>query len=271
MAFALITPVVPAPQKPFRIYGNTWYVGTETLSAILVTSDQGAILIDSGLAESVSQLADHVKTLGFKLSDIKLILNSHAHYDHAGGIARLERMTGAEVKVSPWTAAVFKSGKVGADDPQFGTLAPIATVSRTSVIHDSETVHLGELALTAHFTPGHTPGGTTWTWQSCENRRCLNIVYVDSLSAAAAPNFRFRAHPALLKDFERSFSLVAALPCDILLTPHPEVSGTMDRLARRNKGKTDAFIDSNACRAFSENARSDLQKRLAGEKNESRP
>ncbi|HWC63284.1 MAG TPA: subclass B3 metallo-beta-lactamase [Rhizomicrobium sp.] len=254
------------PQKPFKVYGNTYYVGTAALSSILIVSDQGDILIDGDLNESANAIADHVKALGFKLSDIKLILNSHAHYDHAGGIAQLQRLTGAEVRLSPWSAKLLATGVPGPDDQQFGILHPVAKVIKADTLHDGETVQVGPLALTAHFTPGHTPGGTTWTWRACENGRCLNMVYIDSLSTAAAPNFRFSDHPALLKDFDKSFAVVAALPCDIVLTPHPDISKTMDRLARRDKGEADAFVDSNACRAVAESFRDGMQKRLAQEK-----
>jgi metallo-beta-lactamase class B len=211
------------------------------------------------------QIADHIKALGFKLSDVKVILNSHPHYDHAGGIAQLQRMTGAAVKLNLWSAKLLATGEPGPDDQQFGILHPMAKITHAGIVHDGETVRLGPLALTAHFTPGHMPGGITWTWKSCEKDRCLDMVYVDSLSTAAAPGFRFSDHPALLKDFDKSFAIVDALPCDIVLTPHPDISKTLDRLARRDKGETDAFIDSNACRSVAESFRTSMQKRVAKE------
>jgi len=256
-------------QKPFQVYGNTYYVGVAALSSILVTSDQGDILIDGDLNESAPQIAAHIQALGFKLHDIKLIMNSHAHYDHAGGIAQLQRLTRARVLVSPWSAGVLKRGTSPKDDPQFGILNPIAPVARVGTIHDGETVHVGPLALTAHFTPGHTRGGTSWAWQSCEKGRCLNIVYADSLSTAAGPDFHFSAnktYPDVLKDFDSSFATVSALPCDILLTPHPDVSHTMDRLAERDQGEADAFVNPEACRQFVASARDAMQKRVAEEK-----
>jgi len=256
------------PQKPFRVYGNTYYVGTAELSSILITSDGGDILIDGDLNESAPQIADNIKALGFRLSDVKLILNSHAHYDHAGGIAQLQRMTGAAVKASPWSAKLFANGEPGKDDQQYGILQPIARIAHAGTLHDGETVHVGSLALTAHFTPGHTGGGTSWTWQSCEAGRCLNMAYVDSLSTAAAPGFRFSDHQDLLRTFDKSFDAVAGLPCDILLTPHPDVSKTMDRFARREKGEADAFVDSAAWHNVADSFRAGMQKRLAQEKAE---
>jgi metallo-beta-lactamase class B len=130
-------------------------------------------------------------------------------------------------------------------------------------------VRLGDLAITAHYTPGHTPGGTSWSWKSCEKARCLDMVYADSLNAVSAPGFLFShndTYPNVLSDFEKSFTVVSALPCDILLTPHPEVSDTLGKWQRREQGVTpDPFIDPNACRAFIQQERELLATRMAKE------
>ncbi|MGN6591414.1 MAG: subclass B3 metallo-beta-lactamase [Terriglobales bacterium] len=223
-----------APQAPFRVYGDTYYVGPQGLSSILITSPAGDILIDGDLAESAPQIAAHIRALGFRLSDVKLIVNSHVHYDHAGGIAALAKLTGARVAASPWSAAVLRSGRPAADDPQHDILLPIAPVPEVQVIHDGETLHLGSLAITAHFTPGHTPGGTSWTWRSCEQGRCLDLVYADSLTPVSAPGYRYADHPALLAGFRRSFAFLRSTACDILLTPHLGPHPLRDPQACRN-------------------------------------
>jgi metallo-beta-lactamase class B len=248
------------PQEPFRIYGNTYYVGVHGLSAVLVTSDQGDVLIDGDLDISVPQIAAHIKALGFKLSDIKLILNSHAHNDHAGGLSELQKMTGATVDASPWSATILKKGGVAPEDPQYGSIGPIAAVANVKEIRDGETLHVGPLALTAHFTPGHTPGGTSWTWTSCENGACRSIAYVDSMTAVSAAAYKFIAHPEVVQQFEKSFTVVAALPCDILLTPHPEFS---DIFGRHAKG---AMESPGACGKLADASREGLKKRQASEK-----
>jgi len=207
-------------QKSFRVYGNTWYVGPQWLSSILITSPEGDVLIDGDLAESAGAIAGHIRELGFRPADVKLIVNSHVHYDHAGGIAALQKLTGARVAASPWSAAVLSSGQPGRDDPQFGILPAIAPVPAVEEIHDGETLRVGNVAITAHFTPGHTPGGTSWTWRSCEGARCLNMVYADSLTTAAAPGYKYSEHPELLAGFQRSFAWLRQVRCDILLTPH---------------------------------------------------
>jgi metallo-beta-lactamase class B len=249
-----------APQDPFHVYGNTYYVGTHGLSALLIVSKAGLVLIDGDLPDAPPQIAAHIKALGFDIRDVKLILNTHAHFDHAGGISALQTMSGATVDASPWSAAVFKSGGVGKDDPQYGAVRPIAPVAHVRVIHDGEVVHLGDVALTAHFTPGHTPGGTSWTWKSCEKGRCRDMVYTDSLTGASADGYKFSAHPAVVASFEKSFQTVDALPCDILLTPHPEFSDVMGRMQKGD------FVDPQACHMLVAKARDAFAKRLESEK-----
>ncbi|HEY6922268.1 MAG TPA: subclass B3 metallo-beta-lactamase [Steroidobacteraceae bacterium] len=255
-------------QQPFQIYGNTYYVGVRGLSSILITSPQGHVLIDGDLAESAPKIVANIRTLGFRIEDVKLILNSHVHYDHAGGIAQLHELSGAKVAGSPFTARALESGRSGPDDPQYEIVPPIQKVTGVQVLQDGETLHVGTLALTAHFTPGHTPGGTTWTWQSCEKAHCLNMVYADSLSAISADSFRFtdsKTYPTVRQDFEKSFATLNSLPCDILITPHPEISDMWERLEKRQKGDANAFVDTTACKRFAATSRENLAKRLASE------
>jgi metallo-beta-lactamase class B len=257
------------PQKPFRVYGNTYYVGPHGVSSILITSDAGHILIDGALRESATQMVANIRSLGFRVEDVKLILNSHVHYDHAGGIAELQRLSGARVVASPWTAAVMKTGRVSRDDPQFGVLFPIEPVAHLQKLHDTETLRVGPLAVTAHFTPGHTPGGTSWTWQSCEGNHCLNLVYADSVNASVAEGFRFTQRPGYrgtFEDFEKSFAFLNAAPCDIALSAHPDVSGLWERLEARERGAhPDPMIDASGCRKLADHFREVLDKRIAAE------
>lgn len=255
-----------APQEPFKIYGNTYYVGTHGLSSILITSPSGHILIDGDLAESAEQIRDHILALGFRIEDVKLILNSHVHFDHAGGIAKLQQWSHARVVASQPSAPVLSKGGVSKDDPQYGILPPIAKVKHVELFRDGDVLRVGDLSVTAHLTPGHTPGGTSWTWKSCEGAQCLNMVFADSLTAVSAPGFKFTAHPDLLKGFDKSFAFLETTPCDILITTHPEISGLWDRLDRRNQGaKPDPMIDPSTCRTLAANAKEQLRKRLDSE------
>jgi metallo-beta-lactamase class B len=264
-----LCPVWNASQQPFRIYGNTYYVGVHGLSAILITSNEGHVLIDGGLPQSAASIVASIRSLGFRVEDVKLVVNSHVHFDHAGGIAEIQRLTAARVAASAAAARILTAGGVGRDDPQYGILAPIAPVARVSAVKDGETLHVGPIALSAHLTPGHTPGGTSWTWQSCEADRCLNIVYADSLSPLSADGFLFTRsseYPSALKDYEKSFAALSALPCDIRLTPHPDASGLLGKLEQRERGgDPNAFIDPNSCRTYVEFSREALRKRVAAE------
>jgi metallo-beta-lactamase class B len=253
------------PQRPFRIYGNTYYVGTHGLSSVLIASEGGHVLIDGALQESAPLIAANVRSLGFRIEDVKLIVTSHAHFDHAGGVAELERLSGARVAASPWSADALKRA-VPRDDPQFGILRPVAHVAQVEILRANEILSVGAVTITEHSTPGHTPGGTSWTWRSCENGRCLNLVYADSLSPVSADGYLFsrrKEHPQP-DDFERSFSFLDTTPCDILITPHPEVSHLWERLEQRNS-RPDAMIDPAACHVLAETSREQLRKRLATE------
>ncbi len=249
------------PQKPFRIYGNTYYVGPHGLSSVLIASPSGNILIDAALPESVPQIRDHIQLLGFRVKDIKLIVTSHVHFDHAGGVAGLQKLSGARVAASPWSAEVMRKGAVPPDDPQLGIIAPIAAVANVQVIRDGEVLRVGEISVTAHFTPGHTPGGTSWTWKSCEHGRCLDMAYADSLTPISADNFYFtkRKHDPHGEDFQRSFAFLDTASCDILITPHPEASGFWERFAKHD------FVAPNGCKALAETGRASLQQRLTTE------
>ena len=257
-------------QKAFQIYGDTYYVGVRGLSSVLITSKQGHILIDGALPESASKIAENIQSLGFKIEDIKLILNSHVHDDHAGGIAELQRLSGATVATSDSSAKVLKSGKPSLDDPQHDIANPLVPVSNVKTIGNKETLNVGSIAITAHFTQGHTPGGTSWTWIECEKNKCLNIAYIDSLTAVSSDKFRFTdspSYPTVREDFKRSFDVVASLPCDVIVTPHPDFSNLFEKLEKREKGDGSAFIDKTACRRLAERSRGNFEKRLAKETN----
>jgi metallo-beta-lactamase class B len=258
-----------APQRPFRLYGNAYYVGTHGLSAILIASNDGHILIDGDLPESVPSILANIRALGFRVADVKLILNSHVHFDHAGGIAELQRLSGAAVAASTSSAEVLRRGSSGRDDPQYGVLPSIAPVANVRAIADRETLRVGPLAVTAYLTPGHTPGGTSWTWRSCEGGRCLDVVYADSQTPVSADDFLFTnsaTYPGVLRDFEKSFAVLDSLPCSILVTPHPDASGVWSRLARRDAGDADALVDPAACKRYAAGARERLAQRVAAER-----
>ena len=258
-----------APREPFRVFGNTYYVGTEGLSIILIASREGLILLDAGLPQSAERIDASIRKLGFDTADIRLILNSHAHYDHAGGIAALQRVSGAKVGASREGAGAIENGGPLRDDPQFayGASGRFPRVKRVQVIRDGEVLSVGDVAVTARFTPGHTPGGTTWTWRACEAERCLDLVFADSLNPVSAPGFSFGGTPGGPPGAEatlrQSIARVAALPCDILLTVHPENSALANASARDNPA---SLVDPQACRAYADRMTQRLEQRLEEER-----
>lgn len=260
------------PRAPFRVFGNTYYVGVAGLSAILVTSDAGSILLDGGLPQSAALIDENIRALGFRTEAIRLIVNSHAHYDHAGGIAALQRLSGATVAASGSGARALERGGPGADDPQYasGQSTMYPRVNRVRAVADGETLTVGRLSVTAHLTPGHTPGSTTWTWRSCAGGRCLDIVYADSLNPVSAPGFRFSGdatHPSVVEVFRRSIATVERLPCDVLLSVHPGFSDMDGKLRRREEAPTpDPFIDRQACREYAADAGRRLDARIEVER-----
>ncbi len=250
-----------APQKPFRIHGNTWHVGPRGLGVFLITAPTGHVLIDAGVPGNAPLIEANIRSLGINLRDIKWILNSHAHCDHAGGIAQLARRTGAQVIASAADTRSLARG--GRDDPQYGDRFRFSPVRVTRTVTDGESLRLGGLVLTAHSTPGHTKGNTTWTWKSCEDTRCLHMVHVGSLSAPDYKLIGNPKYPDIVKDFEYSFGMVAALPCDIALAPHPGMVDFWERVARRNQGDADALVDPALCRAYAKDARESFEEELA--------
>lgn len=255
------------------MFGNTYFVGSDGLSALLITGDAGHVLLDAGLSQTAPLIHHNIRTLGFRTEDIKLIAVSHGHFDHGGGVAALQRFTGATVAASPSTAEALRRGENTPDDPQFGFgrafngFPPVKNVRQAA---DGEVMRVGALAVTVHHIPGHSPGSTAYTWRSCAAgaagaSRCLNIVYADSLTSGSAPGFKYGKR---LESFRRSIEKVAALPCDIVVSPHPFFTQIDKKLSRRAEMKgpgADPFVDPNGCRAYAADGLKRLEARVLEE------
>ena len=250
------------PATPRHLHGNTWYVGTCGISALLVTSPQGHILIDAGTPKGGVLVMDNLRTLGFKAEDVRAIVFSHEHFDHTGGLAELQRATGAPVLSREPAVATLRRGASDRSDPQFLVLDPFPVVGEVRAIADNEVVKVGPLALQAIATPGHTPGGTSWTWRSCEGDDCQQIVYADSLTAISDDSYRFSEHPDYVAAFRDTLGRVAALDCGILVTPHPSASNLWSRIG---PDASEPLVDNGACRGYANYASQRLDKRLADE------
>lgn len=248
------------PAPPATIFGNVHYVGTCGITVLLVTGPQGHILIDGATAEAVPSILANIRTLGFDPRDVKVMIGSHEHLDHMGGFAALKAATGARLLVRAPARQVLETGKTDPADPQAGLHADMVPVAVDEVLADRGVVKVGPLALTVVATPGHTDGGTSWSWRSCDGARCASIAYVDSLSAVSADDYRFADHLERVAPFRATFDRVAALDCDILITPHPSASNLFARIA----GKA-PLIDRTACRKLVDASRKRLDDRLARE------
>lgn len=257
------------PQAPFRIFGDTYFVGPHGLGSVLITSPNGHVLIDGALPQSAPMIVRHIEQLGFKISDVKLILNSHVHYDHVGGLSELQKLSGAKVIASDIAAPILRSGKVDSTDPQFNHLPPIPGVSNVEALGDRKSVELGSLRVSVIHTPGHTPGGTSWTWKSCEGQRCLNVVYGDSLNAVSDDVFKYsgdKRYPNAAADLRASMTAISAAPCDILITAHPEATGLWSVIDEQGKGDRAKLIDASACKSYVAVTKARLEKRLEQER-----
>lgn len=248
------------PAPPVRIHGNAYLVGTCGISSVLITGSDGHVLIDGGTEAGAELIAANIRKLGFKLRDVKFLLHSHEHIDHVGGIARLQQLSGAQLIASANAAAVFATGTPGGGDPQAGMHPPFPAARVDRIVRHGETVRLGNLMLTAVETKGHTHGALSWQWVSCDGGVCLTIVYADSLSPVSRDGYKFSDHPGALEAFRTGLARVAALDCDILLTPHPSASDMVNRMTGGA-----ALVNPGACAAYAATLAKRLDERLATE------
>ncbi|WP_242187314.1 subclass B3 metallo-beta-lactamase [Sphingomonas sp. CARO-RG-8B-R24-01] len=270
----LLRPIKPAgaaawitPQAPLHIYGNTYLVGFGALNVALIRTSAGLILIDGAVPQGVRAIEANIRRLGFRIADVKLILNTEPHFDHASGIAALARDSGATVIASAAAAAVLRSGQPDSDDPQIAWGVAYPGVRRVRAIADGTPIRLGDTIVTPHITAGHTPGSMSWTWRSCEGDRCLNTVFASSLNPIAGPGYRYTGHPEEADAFRRSFATLRALPCNILLTPHPGQSdGDVKARKLAVSRIPNPFIDDKACRIYAKKYAALFEKRIADEK-----
>jgi metallo-beta-lactamase class B len=256
-----------APRAPFRVYGNTSYVGVEGLSVAVIDTGEGLILLDGALPQSAPLVAQNLRTLGLDVRRVKWILNSHAHFDHAGGIAALQRLSGARVAASADGAKALRSGAMTPEDPQaaLGEKFHYPAVRKVEAVVDGQQLKLGKVVVTAHSTPGHTPGGMTWTWKSCEGERCVDVVYGESLTAVSSDGFRYGAKPGRVEQYRASIAKVRTLPCDVLIPTHPGTGRLFAQAEASVREGRKAFLDPGACRAYADRADAGLTARVKQE------
>jgi metallo-beta-lactamase class B len=262
------TPALEAmnqPVVPYRIIGNIYYVGANDIACYLIATSGGLILLDGGLVTTAPQIRSNVARLGFALGDVRILLNSHAHTDHAGGLAQLKAWTGAQLVASEPEAPLLAAG--GAGPLAYGDTGAFPPIRADRQIPDGGQVTLGETTLTAHLTPGHTRGCTTWTMKVADQGKLYDVVFVGSASVLQAYRLVDRpSYPGIAADFAHTFAVMAALPCDVFLGSHAQFFDGLAKAARLRAGATpNPFIDPAGYRAWVASGEAGFRQRLAAE------
>lgn len=237
-----------APFPPHRVFGNVYYVGSEGLASYLITTSQGNILINSSLESSVPMIRESIEKLGFRFSDTKILLISHAHWDHCAGSALVKELTGAKYYVMDGDVDVVESG--GKIDFQYGGTNDYKPTKVDRVLHDGDEVRLGDTVLVAHLTPGHTKGTTTWTMKVADGGKNLDVVIVGSPNVN--PGYKLvnnTLYPQIAKDYEHMFAVLKSLPCDVFLGAHGDYYGMQAKYPRLGHGEN-PFIDPEGYKSY---------------------
>jgi metallo-beta-lactamase class B len=235
------------PVAPFRIVGNVYYVGASDVASYLVESSAGFVLIDAGFAETAPQIESNIRTLGFKLSDVKILLIGHAHPDHVGGLAALQRDTGARVEAMDVEVLPLENN--GRGTFYRGDRRLFDSVKIDRILHDGDRVELGKVALVAHRTAGHTPGCTTWTLKTNDHHRTYNVVFFCQLTSPEGEALTKNPdYPNAVGDFKHTFDTLRTLPCDVPLAEHGTAFHLADKMGRRADDPKNPFIDPSGCR-----------------------
>jgi metallo-beta-lactamase class B len=269
--FAQATPDWTNPFPPYRIIGNVYYVGSQGLASYLITTKEGHILINSSLESSVPLIRESIEKLGFKFGDVKILLISHAHWDHCAGSASIKELTGAKYMVMDADVPEIEAG--GKGNFQYGD-SPTSRYQPTKVdrvLHDGEVVKLGDAVLTAHLTPGHTKGTTTWTMKAKEGDRTYNVVIIGSPNVNAGYKLVNNAlYPQIASDYERMFRILKSLPCDVFLGAHGNYYGMEAKYARMKEHAANPFIDPEGYKSYvaerEQTFRTELAKQTAAAK-----
>jgi metallo-beta-lactamase class B len=256
------------PVPPFRIAGNLYYVGAKEIASFLITTPQGHFLLDGGFVETAPQIERNIAQLGFKIEDVKILLNSHAHFDHAGGLAELKQKSGAKFVASAGDTELLENG--GHNDFRFGDTLLFPPIHPDQIIGDGESIRLGDQVMTAHLTPGHTKGNTTWTTKIQDGEKSYDVVFVGSQSALDYKFVGQESYPGIRADFEQSFTALKFLPCDIFLGSHGSFFHLLEKRERLVRDRTNAFVDPDGYKRYLMESEKDFREKLAKQETQSR-
>jgi metallo-beta-lactamase class B len=243
------------PMEPFTVTGNLHYVGTKTISAWLITTPKGHFLIDGVVPQSAPQIANNIAKLGYKITDVKYLLNSHAHFDHAGGLAGLKMRSGAKMVASAADKPFLEAGDIG-HGPTGGVKFPPVRVDR--MVRDGEILRLGNTALTAHLTPGHSPGCTSWSMKAGGK-----TIFMHCSATVAGQSLKPEAYPGMVANFRAVFTKVSKMKADIFLGNHDMFFDLHAKRAKQLAGDANAFVDPNELQAFNRKMKDAFEAQLA--------
>jgi metallo-beta-lactamase class B len=263
--FAQANPDWTEPFPPFHIAGNLYYVGSKGLANYLVTTPQGNILINSDLEANVPMIEASIEKLGFKFKDTKILLISHAHWDHDAGSAMIKERTGAMYMVMDADVSVVESG--GKTDFAYGNTTVYRPAKVDRVLHDGDEVKLGSTVLVAHLTPGHTKGCTTWTMAVTDRGKTYDVVIVGSPNVN--PGYKLvdnTDYPQIAEDYERMWRVLKSLSCDIFLGAHGNYFGLEEKYPLRNEGSANPFVDPSGYKKYIAQKEEDFRAELARQK-----
>jgi metallo-beta-lactamase class B len=253
------------PVPPFRIADNLYYVGAADIASYLIVTDAGLLVIDGGYPETAKQILGNIKTLGFDPKAVKILLSSHAHFDHAGGLAELKSVTGAQLYASAEDGALMKRG--GKGDFFLGDDHPFPPVTPDRTLADGEKVVIGDMTLTAHITAGHTKGCTTWTFPVKVDGQVKQALVLCSLSIL--PGYRLvgdPAYPNMAGDYARSYATLKALPCEVFLASHGQFYGLAEKRVAMRPDAPNPFVDPEGCKTYFATKEAEFQAELKKQK-----
>jgi metallo-beta-lactamase class B len=258
---AAVTQKWTAPFEPFQLIDNIYYVGTDGIAAYIIKTSQGLILLDTALPESTGMIKANIAKLGFKLADIKIILNSHAHFDHTGGLAEIKKDTGAQLVAGERDKPLLEGGYYPGDEKNADLAFPPVKVDRA--VKEGDKVTLGGTTLIAHSMPGHSPGCTSWEMTVKDAGQDRDVLFFCSGTVALNKLVGHPTHPGIVDDYRSTFAKAKAMKVDVLLGPHPEVYGMQAKRAQMKDGAPNPFVKPGELQTYVAGLEQDFDKQLA--------
>lgn len=250
-----------APFPPFQLIGNIYYVGTDGIAVYVIKTSDGLILLDTGVPQSTGMIKDNIAKLGLKVGDIKYILNSHAHFDHTGGFAEMKKDTGAQLIAGLRDKPLLETGTYPGDEQNRDIGFPPVKVDRT--VTEGDKVTLGDTTLTAHATPGHSPGCTSWEMTVKDGNQDRQVLFFCSGTVALNRLVGNPTHAGIVDDYKSTYAKIKTMKIDVLLGPHPEVYGMQAKRAQMKDGAPNPFVQPGELASYAATLEADFDKALA--------